>query len=455
MNDISHTEISGTIYYKLKAGPISLKFQDGEVRYLCVGNDEILRRMYFSVRDGGWDTVIPSISDLVVESNTQNFSVSYNALCKSDKLEFSYQVQISGDEHGKIVFRVTGKPQIPSIANRFGICVHIGDDAVCGLPFTTKTEENISKQKFFPQLIGEVILDDKFLELEYSTKSKIKACVKVHGALFGLEDQRHFGDSSFKLFSGMPYSYQDVNKLDEHVEEVILELSQPGLTILPLISQNTVVVGNEPLINTIPKVIYGDPSRSAGFFIDAWAKCDEWTKSEEISWEFNPSVNLFDNDTLNENLQVVVQQSNTIKASAPDARLKVSAISLNPPFPRAVADARYSTPYAAVWVVAAIKQLALAGVYEATFNIGPAYAQNVLNEFGKYAGAHLLPVKLASEESNSGEKKYDALAFVFNQKTWIYLLNLSSENIELNLIVGKNDEQLFILPAHGMICMCL
>src|SRR5258708_2214068 len=42
----------------LRAGPVRLKFADGELRYLRVGDKEIIRRIYFAVRAGNWDTAM-------------------------------------------------------------------------------------------------------------------------------------------------------------------------------------------------------------------------------------------------------------------------------------------------------------------------------------------------------------------------------------------------------------
>src|SRR5258708_1292060 len=51
----------------LHAGPISLKFEDGELRYLYVGQKEIVRRVYFAVRDGSWNTAMPRFTNVAVD----------------------------------------------------------------------------------------------------------------------------------------------------------------------------------------------------------------------------------------------------------------------------------------------------------------------------------------------------------------------------------------------------
>src|SRR5271155_1963387 len=53
----------------LTAGPIRLKYQDGELRYLRVGDRELVRRIYFGVRDATFQTYMPVINH--VEVNAQ------------------------------------------------------------------------------------------------------------------------------------------------------------------------------------------------------------------------------------------------------------------------------------------------------------------------------------------------------------------------------------------------
>lgn len=48
----------------LRAGPLTLIYEAGDVRYLKLGNREILRRIYVAVRDRNWGTIPPRLSNV-------------------------------------------------------------------------------------------------------------------------------------------------------------------------------------------------------------------------------------------------------------------------------------------------------------------------------------------------------------------------------------------------------
>src|SRR5947209_744565 len=68
----------------LRAGPITLKFQDGELRYLRVGEKEIIRRIYFGVRDDQWNTATPRFTAYTVDAAEDHFTAKLSAICQLD-----------------------------------------------------------------------------------------------------------------------------------------------------------------------------------------------------------------------------------------------------------------------------------------------------------------------------------------------------------------------------------
>ena len=57
----------------------------------------------------------------------------------------------------------------------------------------------------------------------------------VAGTLFGMEDQRHFGDASYKAFSSMPYSYPNIVKGAAGSETITIAVKCP--TTSPAVSR--------------------------------------------------------------------------------------------------------------------------------------------------------------------------------------------------------------------------
>ena len=59
----------------LRAGPLALAFDRGELRWLRLGDREVLRGIYAAVRAPDWSTVPGALENLLVESSADGFSV--------------------------------------------------------------------------------------------------------------------------------------------------------------------------------------------------------------------------------------------------------------------------------------------------------------------------------------------------------------------------------------------
>lgn len=53
----------------LRAGPLTMVFESGDLRYLKLGGREVIRRIYAAVRDQNWGTVLSEISDLKLQTS--------------------------------------------------------------------------------------------------------------------------------------------------------------------------------------------------------------------------------------------------------------------------------------------------------------------------------------------------------------------------------------------------
>src|SRR5579862_7827673 len=107
----------------LRAGPLSLVYQDGEIRYLRLGSHEIVRRIYVSVRDENWATILPSVSELQIQAQDDAFQVSFDARHRERKVDFVWKGRISGDSSGHVQFSFDGIAQTSFLQSRVGICV--------------------------------------------------------------------------------------------------------------------------------------------------------------------------------------------------------------------------------------------------------------------------------------------------------------------------------------------
>ena len=53
----------------LTAGPVTATFEDGQLRWVRIGETEVIRAIAFLIRDRNWSTAIPEISDLKIDAD--------------------------------------------------------------------------------------------------------------------------------------------------------------------------------------------------------------------------------------------------------------------------------------------------------------------------------------------------------------------------------------------------
>src|SRR5438128_1693514 len=108
---------------ELQAGPITLLYEEGGIRYVRWGQREILRRVYVAVRDRNWGTVPTALSDLRIDARSDAFEISFNADCRRGDLHFCWRGTITGDAKGTVVFSMEGEAMTTFLRNRIGFCV--------------------------------------------------------------------------------------------------------------------------------------------------------------------------------------------------------------------------------------------------------------------------------------------------------------------------------------------
>src|SRR5688572_4418307 len=107
----------------LTAGPMSVEFDNGQLRYLKVNGVEVLRAVGFLVRDENWGTYTPVISNLKVDQRRDGFSVSFHAVCKRADQEIAYDARIEGTGAGNLEFTGTAVPKTDFLTARTGFVV--------------------------------------------------------------------------------------------------------------------------------------------------------------------------------------------------------------------------------------------------------------------------------------------------------------------------------------------
>lgn len=185
----------------LHAGAIELLYEDGFIRYLKAGHVEVLRMIYFALRDEHWNTIKPWIEDEHVVVNADSFQIRYRCLNKKDDRDIlSWDVVIEGKSDSSVSFEIKGHVLEDLSKNRAGFCVlHPVGEHILGQPVEI-THPNGNKTPFrFPVRIEAANPFKDIRNMRWFT-GKTWFRLDFEGDIFETEDQRNWTDASFKTF---------------------------------------------------------------------------------------------------------------------------------------------------------------------------------------------------------------------------------------------------------------
>lgn len=225
----------GVIYYgrdesepasvALEAGPVSLVFEPelAFVRYVRLGDREILRGIYAAVRDDSWLTVTPRVSNVVTKKDAGRFHVTFDVVCKEGPIDFSWKGSISGDPDGTVRFRMDGVANSTFLRNRIGICVLHPLTECAGQPVRIEKTDGSFEDGRFPDLISPHQPFTDIRAMTYRVSDGVEAEIRFDGDVFEMEDHRNWTDANFKTYCTplrlpFPVKVQAGSKISQSVE---------------------------------------------------------------------------------------------------------------------------------------------------------------------------------------------------------------------------------------------
>jgi hypothetical protein len=186
----------------LRAGPLALTYEQGDLRYIRLGDTEILRRIYVAVRDRDWGTIPARLSNIRIESGEDSFRIRYHADHRQREIDFGWDCEISGDAQGKMIFSMEGVARSTFWRNRIGFCILYPAD-LAGRPAEVEHTSGAVERTAFPDDLTPDQPAPPFTDLRCIAHAILPgrwAETAFQGEVFEMEDQRNFGDASFKVF---------------------------------------------------------------------------------------------------------------------------------------------------------------------------------------------------------------------------------------------------------------
>jgi hypothetical protein len=192
----------------LRAGPVTMLLDGVDLRYLRLGDTELVRRVYVAVRDVDWDTVPGTVSGLEMDQGDRSFRVEFDVRHARREIDFSWHGTITGDDSGRVEVVLDGRAEDVLPYNRIGICVHHPWRETKAARMRVRTPAG-EVEATFPDEIGPQAFVDgayhalfpAYDRLEVDLAAGGRLLLEFEGDLWETEDHRNWTDANFKTYS--------------------------------------------------------------------------------------------------------------------------------------------------------------------------------------------------------------------------------------------------------------
>ncbi len=184
----------------LNAGPFTVLYQNGFLRYVKYGSKEIVRMMYFALRDENWGTYEAHIENEQVDIQENSFTITYDCFDRKNEITiFHWEASIRALPSGEITFEILGRATTDVLKNRAGFCILHPIKETIGQPCEITHVDGTVSKSIFPKFIAPENPFKNVSAMQWSVDDHTFELV-FEGDVFETEDQRNWTDASFKTF---------------------------------------------------------------------------------------------------------------------------------------------------------------------------------------------------------------------------------------------------------------
>jgi hypothetical protein len=218
----------------LRAGPLAVRYLDGDLRDIRLGNTEIIRRIYMVFQDRNWTARPWVIENSNIEDHGDSFTITVRARGTFDATPFAWTATIDGGSDGSVTYRVIGHTEAPFLRNRLGLCVLHPIEECVGEPVIIEHSDGTVESTRFPSALSP---NQPFLDIHAMTHAvlpELFATVRFSGEVFETEDHRNWSDASFKTYCTPIHLPFPVTVQPDDVLEQQVSLRLEGATTTPI-----------------------------------------------------------------------------------------------------------------------------------------------------------------------------------------------------------------------------
>lgn len=200
--------------------PWSFSYQTGALRHIKINGSEAIRGISFLVRDRDWGTLDPALENEKILQTASALSISYDAVFHNQdaRLDVRITIVVKPD-----CLTVTAKGCASGAfeTNRAGFTVLHPICDVAGHNVTVDHSDGTREETTFPDFIEPW---QPFVDITALTHrvNDLSVTCQFQGDTFEMEDQRQWGDASFKTYNRplakpWPYKIEDGSVLEQSV----------------------------------------------------------------------------------------------------------------------------------------------------------------------------------------------------------------------------------------------
>ena len=192
---------------RLSAGGLTATLDGPDLTHIRLGGVEIVRRILVTVRDTNWDTLHPQVLRSSLSADAEHFQLRLEGQHIAGEIDFRWQVSISGDATGRLLYELNGNAASEFSYNRIGLCVLHPVWTCAGAAYHASaagaSHSGVLSGDITPQVVTDAVPIALFpacdtLELAPAGGGRISFAFS--GDLFEMEDQRNWTDDSFKTY---------------------------------------------------------------------------------------------------------------------------------------------------------------------------------------------------------------------------------------------------------------
>lgn len=213
------TKAPGAPSERLQIGALSFTLEQGAVRHLRVGKVEILRGIAFLVRDRDWGTLTPRLEFLDRQQTKDGATLKLRATYQTETARLTADLTITA-EPGALTFHAAGTVEGDFETNRAGFTV-LHPAALAGCPAQITQSDGTVTETVFPREIAPWQPFMDIARMAHQAGGFDVTCA-LSGDTFETEDQRQWGDASYKTYNRplakpWPYVLEDGTRLEQSV----------------------------------------------------------------------------------------------------------------------------------------------------------------------------------------------------------------------------------------------